>query len=78
MITKLDIDTAYQRCHVVAKFAVTTITIIKNIAYILLRLPFGVANGPSNFGTISEPIMDLSNDILQDTTWDPKTTYSPL
>ena len=58
--------------------AVMTITIIIKIAYILLRLPFGVANGPNDFCLISEPIIDLTNDILRDHTWSPLTLHSPL
>ena len=58
--------------------AVMTITIIKRIAYILLRLPFGVANGPNDFCLVSEPIIDLTNDILRDDTWDPELIQSPL
>ena len=49
LICKLDLDAAYMRLHVLAAMAVLTITIIRNIAYILLRLPFGVANGPNDF-----------------------------
>ena len=77
-ITKLDLDAAYQRLHVIAEMAVLTITILKKIAYILLRLPFGVANGPNDFSLLSEPIMDLTNDILRDDEWDPLEIHSPL
>ena len=58
--------------------SVLTITIIKKIAYILLRLPFGVANGPNDFCLISESIIDLSNEILRGDTWDHKLLHSPL
>ena len=78
LICKLDLDAAYRRLHVLAAMAVLTITIIKNIAYILLRLPFGVANGPNDFSLISEPIMDLTNDILRDGSWNHNEVHSPL
>ena len=77
-MAKLDLDAAYRRLHMLAKMAVLTITIIKKIAYILMRLPFGVANGPHDFCLISEPLIDLVNDILEDETFDPNTTHSPL
>ena len=77
-IMKLDLEAAYRRMHVTAKMALLAITIIGKIAYILLRLPFGVANGPNDYGYVSEPIMDLTNDILRDDTWDPDEVYSPL
>ena len=57
LIAKIDLDAAYRRIHVVARMAALAITIIKRIAYILLRLPFGVANGPSDYSTISECVM---------------------
>ena len=58
--------------------AVLTITIIRKIAYILLRLSFGVANGPNDFCLVSKPIIDLTNNVLRDDTWNPETTQSPL
>ena len=75
---KLDLEAAYRRLHVTAAMALLTITIIGRIAYILLRLPFGVANGPNDYSIISEAIMDLTNDILEDTTFDPSVIHSPL
>ena len=78
LICKLDLDAAYRRLHVLAAMAVLTITIIRKIAYILLRLPFGVANGPNDFCLVSEPIMDITNDILRDESWDPNEVHSPL
>ena len=77
-ITKLDLEAAYCYLHVIAPIAVLITTILKKIAYISLRLPFGVANGPSDFSLLSEPIMDLTNDIIQDEEWNPKEMYSPL
>ena len=65
-LIKYDLDAAYRRLHVMAKMAALAITILKNIAYILLRLPFGVANGPSDYCIISKPVIDLANDILRD------------
>ena len=62
-LTKLDLDAAYRRLHMLAAMAVMTIMLVKNIAYILLRLPFGIANGPNSFCLASEPIMDLTNNI---------------
>ena len=55
-----------------------TITILKEISYILLRLPFGVANGPNDYSLISEPLFDLTNDILLDSTLNPIEVNTPL
>ena len=78
LISKIDLDAAYRRIHVVARMAALAITIIKRIAYILLHLPFGVANGPSDYSIVSETIFDLTNDILRDETWNPDEIHSPL
>ena len=71
LLLKIDLDAAYRRIHVTAKMAMLAVTIIENIAYILMRLPFGVANGPNDYSQISESVMDLTNDILDDSTFDP-------
>ena len=75
---KLDLEAAYRRLHVTTRMALLAITIIGRIAYILLRLPFGVANGPNDYSIISETIMDLTNDILADDTFDPAIIKSHL
>ena len=73
LLIKIDLDAAYIRLHVRAKMALLMITIIDAIAYVLLRLPFGVANGPNDYLLISEPLFDLTNYIMEDPTFDPKT-----
>ena len=78
LLIKYDLDAAYRRLHVLAKMAALAITILNDMAYILLRLPFGVANGPSDYCLVSEPVVDLANDLLRDNSWNPGTTYSPL
>ena len=78
LITKMDLEAAYRRLYVTEKMALLTITIICDIAYIFLRLPFGVANSPADCSAMSEPVMDLTNDILQDETWDPDHTHNPI
>jgi len=78
LITKIDLDAAHRRIHVIARMAPLAITIIKIIAYILLHLQFGVANGPSDYSLISAPIFDLANDILCNKIWDPTEIHSQL
>ena len=43
-----------------------------------LRLPFGVANGPNDHSIISEPVFDLTNNIMQDETYDPEEIHAPI
>ena len=47
------------------------------MAIIALRLNFGSAPGPYEWGGISEPICDLAMRILHDPTWDPNTLHDP-
>ena len=42
---------------------------------ISLRLLFEVANGPNDFSLVN-PIIDITNDILQDPSWEPTKTYA--
>ena len=63
--------------HVRPDKAVTSMSVVDDIAYLETRLPFGVVPGPSVFSTVSEAIFDLANDILQDPSWDPVTLNAP-
>ena len=76
-IVKHDLDAAYRRLHVHPDFAVRCKTIINDVAYLLVRLPFGVSAGTSMYSLISEAIFDLVNDLLLDPVWDPATLHSP-
>ena len=76
-ICKYDLDAAYRRLHVHPDHAVRATTIVDNIGYLLLRLPFGVVAGPSAYSLVSEAIFDLANDLIRDPEWDPNTLQSP-
>ena len=78
LISKMDLDAAYRRLHMKAKWAVKQITIVNRIAYILTRLAFGATIGPSVYSTFSEAVFDLIFDLVNDKTWDPKELYSPF
>ena len=77
LLSKFDLDAAYRRLHSHPKHAVKVITIVEKLAYLLIRLPFGSAAGPSRYSTVSESIMDLVNDLVHEMEWDPKTLHSP-
>ena len=77
-MSKYDLDAAYRRLHVSPIQNLQCVTIINKIAYIPLRLPFGVAAGPSVYSTMSETIFDLTNDLLNDKTWNLKELNSPI
>jgi len=76
-MTKYDMDAAYRRLHSIPKHALKCVTVIEKIAYIPLRLPFGVSPGPSLYSTISEAIYDVVNDLLNERKWDREKLNSP-
>ena len=77
LLFKYDFDAAYRRIHVLPLHAVMTIIVVKCIAYLLTRLPFGAASGPSKYSETSEAIFDMANDLINDETWDPDELHSP-
>ena len=77
LLGKFDGDAAFRRLHVNGRLAAATITIFLHIAYILLRLPFGSVPAPSEWCIFSEITVDLTNDLLEDETWEPETLHSP-
>jgi len=78
LATKLDIKAAFRRCHLNALTAIQTCTQLPELrlALMMLRLTFGGALCPSEFGAISETICDLINAILQQDDWDPLTLFA--
>ena len=72
LATKLDVKAAYQRCHLHASIATQTCTQIpsEGLALMMLRLTFGGAPCPSEWGSIAESICDLANAILLSNDWD--------
>ena len=79
LATKADYKSAYRRCHLNWETAVQTITQLpdSDIVIISLRLTFGGAPGPFEWGVISESICDLANALLHDDSWDPSTLSAP-
>ena len=77
-MSKYDLDAAYRRIHVKPNQNLQCVTIIDKMAYIPLRLPFGVAAGPSIYSTMSETIFDLTNDLLNDKKWKLNDLHSPI
>ena len=77
LLGKYDGDAAFRRLHVNGRLAVASITIFMQLAYILLRLPFGSVPAPSEWCIFSEILVDLANDLLEDKTWEPEELHSP-
>ena len=64
-------DAAYRRLHVTMSAAVTCITILNDIAYLLSRIPFGAEAAPAKFSEISDSITDIIFDLALDPSWKP-------
>ena len=79
LATKLDVKAAYRRCHLNAATAVQTCTQIpsEGLALLMLRLTFGGAPCPPEWGSIAESICDLATAILLSDDWDPLSLQSP-
>ena len=52
-------------------------TIIDQIAYILVRLSFGGNKGLGQHDVLSNMVVDVAQEILDNDTWDPTTLHSP-
>ena len=76
---KIDYDSAYRRCHISGKVATQTCTQLPelDLAIMSLRLTFGGAPGPYEWGVISEAICDLAIAILQHDDWNPSELHAP-
>ena len=78
LLQKVDFKAAYRRVHLSPATAVKCITVVRDLAFVSLRMPFGGRPCPSLFGDFSETITDLSNAIARDETWCPEELHSPL
>lgn len=74
---KYDFEYAYRRLHVLPLHEVLTTIVVNSLAYLLTRLPFGCACGPSKYSEVSEAIFDTANDLIEDETWNPDQLHSP-
>jgi hypothetical protein len=75
-MNKTDMDAAYRRLHTNMTAAVTCITVVDEIAYLLTRVPFGAAPAPAGFSLVSDAAGDLSQDLASDPSWDPHSLRS--
>jgi hypothetical protein len=75
-INKTDMDAAYRRIHTNIQAAVTCITVVHDIAYLLVRVPFGASPAPSGFSLVSDAAGDLAQDLALDPNWDPAKLHS--
>ena len=71
-------DAAYRRLHATLVSALSFITVIEKIAYLLLRLPFGAKIAANRFSIVSDMINDLATELSLDLSWNPDEVKSNL
>ena len=79
LFSKIDYKLAYRQCHLNANTSIKSCTqmLEEDLEIVALRLTFGGAPGPYEWGVISESICDLSIAIMQDAGWDPTLLCAP-
>ena len=70
ILRKTDLDATYRQIHANAKIASICISIVDELAFICLRLPFDTTPAPDEYKTVSEAEIDLGNNLLRDESWD--------
>ena len=80
LLSKFDLKPTYRRCHMNYDTTIQSITQdpTLDIVMLILRLTFGGAANPNNFGLISETIYDLANHLLSNSKWDYNKYISPI
>ena len=76
--TKTDLDSAYRRLHTTPAIATKQITIVKDVAFVTVRLSFGSKPAPVIYSTSSDILFDQANDILRNAAWDPTTLHDKI
>ena len=70
LIGETNLDASYRRINSNAKTASTCIAIVDELAFLCLKLTFGITPVPAEYTTVSEAKIDLGNDLLRDESWD--------
>jgi hypothetical protein len=79
VMSKIDFKSVYRQMHINMEIARQTCTHLpeEDICLTALRLTFGGAPCPAEWGEMSETICDLANAILSDPDWNPRLLCSP-
>ena len=78
LIGKFDLKAAYRRAHLSAATALESMTILDDLLHVSLRMTFGGAPCPPQWGCFSETICDVANDLINCPAWDPHAVCSPI
>jgi hypothetical protein len=77
-LAKYDYSDAYRRVAHDPQAAAQTICVFQKLAFLSFRLTFGGAPNPPSWCAFSEMVVDLANEISQDSTWQPADLCSPV
>ena len=77
LIGKTDLDAAYGRIHANATTALTCTSIVFELAFLCLRLPFVTTPALAEYTTVSEAAIELGNNLLRDESLDTDNLNSP-
>ena len=76
LVAKYDYSDAYRRMSQTWKAATQSIIVLRNVAYMALRLAFGGSPNPACFCAFSETLTDFANE-LSCSSFDPRSLHSP-
>ena len=78
LCSKIDFKSAFRRMHLAWRTALRSTTLLPDdeLALIFVRLTFGGKACPSEWGSLSELVCDLTNAIISDDDWDPETLFN--
>ncbi len=68
-LCKVDLDAAYQRCHLSSSTAQESLTSYGNLLFMALRMTFGGAPCPALWGYISDTLADVCNCLIHNPHW---------
>ncbi len=77
-LCKVDLDSAYRRCHLSSTTTQESLTSFNNLIYMALQMTFGGAPCPSMWGYISDTLADVCNSLIQNDYWNHHTLVVPL
>jgi hypothetical protein len=71
LVGKANMKTAYRRAHLQLATAVECVDQLDGLLFLMMRFPFGGKPCPVQWRTISEPICDLANELINEFVWSP-------
>jgi hypothetical protein len=77
-LCKVDLDSAYCRCHLSGTTAKESLTSFNNLLFMALWMTFGGSPCPSMWGYISKTMMDVGNSLIHNEDWNHHILFDTL